>query len=52
MKEFIEPIEDIEIDYAGYGQSGFAREPSEFGRRITIRIVREKSMAVQINISA
>ena len=52
VEEFVDAVEDVEIDDAGDRQSRLARQPGELRRRIAVGVVGEEGVGVEIDVAA
>ena len=52
VEEFVDAVEDVEIDDAGDRQPRLARQPGELRRRIAVGVVGEEGVGVEIDVGA
>ena len=52
VEEFVDAVENVEIDDAGDRQSRLARQPGELRRRIAIGVVGEEGVGVEIDVGS
>ena len=50
LPEFLQPVEHIEVHNAGHGEAVLPGEYGKMGGRISVSVVREKSMAMDVHV--